>query len=105
MTPSLIPPRSAMARIVVPFMSPVSLNAARAAARIDRRRASAVRRRRRGAAGASAVAGADASGSTTRLPGVEGGEEQRGVLLEHAHLGDQPVAELEELDDVDGGGA
>src|SRR5688572_23989482 len=43
-----MPPRSAMARIVVPFMSPVSLKARRAALRIELRRASAVRRRARG---------------------------------------------------------
>ena len=43
-----MPPRSAMWRIVVPFMSPVSVNARRAACRIDFFRASAVSRRARG---------------------------------------------------------
>src|SRR4029453_17387878 len=48
MTPSLNPPRSAMWRMVVPFMSPVSVKARRAACRMDLRRASAVSRRARG---------------------------------------------------------
>src|SRR5437763_14578583 len=48
MMPSLIPPCSAMARIVVPFMSPVSLKARRAALSIELRRASAVSRCARG---------------------------------------------------------
>ena len=42
--------KSAIALMVVPFMSPVSLNARRAALRIDFRRASAVSRRARGGA-------------------------------------------------------
>jgi hypothetical protein len=44
-----------MSLIVVPFMSPVSVNARRAAARIELLRASAVSRRR-GLAGSVAVA-------------------------------------------------
>src|SRR3989442_7998749 len=52
MTPSLMPARSAMALVVVPFMSPVSLNATRGARRMERRLTSALRRRR----GCSAVA-------------------------------------------------
>src|SRR5512135_2471423 len=53
MTPSLIPLRSAISLIVVPFMSPVSENARLAAARIELFLASAVSRRRRGAASPS----------------------------------------------------
>src|SRR5262245_14261861 len=41
-----MPARSAMALVVVPFMSPVSLNAIRAARRMERRLTSALRRRR-----------------------------------------------------------
>lgn len=44
-----MPPRSAMARTVVPFMSPVSVKARLAASRIDFFRASAVSLRVRGA--------------------------------------------------------
>src|SRR3989442_15801386 len=56
MTPSLMPARSAMALVVVPFISPVSLNAMRAARRMERRLTSALRRRR----GCSVVAAAPA---------------------------------------------
>src|SRR6266700_7165461 len=48
MTPSLMPLRAAISLIVVPFMSPVSVNARLAAARIEDLRASAVSRRRGG---------------------------------------------------------
>src|SRR3954468_1229174 len=41
-----MPARSAMAVVVVPFISPVSLNARRAARRMERRLTSALRRRR-----------------------------------------------------------
>src|SRR5258708_38293761 len=57
MTPSLIPLGSAITFIVVPFMSPVSVNARLAAARIELFLSSAVSRRRtRGASPIGLVA-------------------------------------------------
>src|ERR1700756_621991 len=65
-----MPLRAAISLMVVPFMSPVSLNARRAAARIELLRASAVSLRRGGAAAdaSDAVSGDAVSGTVTAFP-------------------------------------
>src|SRR5215472_1944755 len=64
MTPSLMPLCSAITFIVVPFISPVSVNARLAAARIELFLASAVSRRRTG--GGASLAGLAAALGTRR---------------------------------------
>src|SRR5215469_14458129 len=86
MTPSLIPLCSAITFIVVPFISPVSVNARLAAARIELFLASAVSRRRTGGGASPAGLAAALGTRCPRLPGPAYGECAHTPMLTRGHL-------------------